>query len=723
MKEMNSKLARWLGSLTVVAYAGLAGCAHRPALAPEPRVYPEAPLPAEIRYPAPTEARGPAEETPEVAEDGASEQGFSEYIRQYDMPQFLEHNDRAFQARLKLLDRAPAGSVVRVLTFTFDNGFVVRKLAAHLCQAVRRGVEVRFMADSKYGSIPGEKTIFDHELNEEVYQYMANCGVQVRIHNIVPHKMVAGIPVPDDLIATFRKPEISPVNRLNHRKLFWVKGPSDADACLILGGRNLGDHYLEWDGRKESFLDGDVLLCRHMFEGYIREGERAIVEQTEHSFDELWNDQEFGKSIVRPIFANPDFEFRFITLDTRGARVNGRFVSLDTEEGRALFRKAGGTDRIHERDAAELALVKLSPKHHVKIGIDSKEIDDKDREALQKEGFAIPVAVPVGGRAAAKGHALRQSWNWRFLRTSWEPPAGAPRIPRTDQIRDELYKAIDRERKHIYIETGFAHIDEEFGRRLEAAMERGVKVEIVSNSLFTYTGAAKAIRLLMNPWLHAMSERWGVERLLKKYGPSAKDRAFEEARFILRLTSVHAGHLIHFKAAGFKCQDREKEAGHFEKRFFVGSHNFHPRSGLSDKEHALTWVEPVDYDCMKAVGESRFSPDQIARAKAEKGTVADMDQDLIDIRTRFYKRVGGIYSRAGAPILQVTGSLQQEINRALSDPEAKKKMGTFEYYFAKGLIRFVLTEDPQPGEPRLKGPFQKMINMFGPLRDKLEKFM
>ncbi len=67
---------------------------------------------------------------------------FSSYVHQYTGPQYFQSNSAAFDARLKLLDMAPAGGSVKIATFSVDNGTVVRQLARHICQAASRGVNV-----------------------------------------------------------------------------------------------------------------------------------------------------------------------------------------------------------------------------------------------------------------------------------------------------------------------------------------------------------------------------------------------------------------------------------------------------------------------------------------------------------------------------------------------------------------------------------------------------
>lgn len=63
----------------------------------------------------------------ETAFSYKSEKEFSEYIRQYHYPQMFDDNNKALEARINLLENAPKGAEIKVLTFVFDNGDATRK--------------------------------------------------------------------------------------------------------------------------------------------------------------------------------------------------------------------------------------------------------------------------------------------------------------------------------------------------------------------------------------------------------------------------------------------------------------------------------------------------------------------------------------------------------------------------------------------------------------------
>jgi hypothetical protein len=194
--------------------------------------------------------------------------------------------------------------------------------------------------------------------------------------------------------------------------------------------------------------------------------------------------------------------------------------------------------------------------------------------------------------------------------------------PATDEIRQGLLAAIRRERREIYIETPYAQFDKEVRDALEAAMrQRNVKVRVVTNSLFISDGASRLIRLWMARWNEEMVEKY--PRL-----------------FRLDYVSLSSGHMIHFKAAAFLCQGAGAGTGSF-REYIVGSHNFHPRSGYSDKEHAIEW-----------------------RVKA--ANCSDTRNDLVSSRTNYYKNAKN-ERNLGEPVLVNYTTLLDEIGEVARD--------------------------------------------------------
>ncbi len=504
-----------------------------------------------------------------------SDTNFANYVDEYDYPHFIQDNSNALKARIKLLDQAPKGATVKVLTFVWENGDSTNLLAAHMCKAAKRGVKVQFMADSKYGSlVENDKHWFNEPNNEELYQWMANCGVEVRIYNKIPEiynstvydrsffrtRNGAKLKVVAMAKREYGTIVMSPLNRLNHRKLFLVEKTVKGKkvGCMILGGRNLGDHYLSWTTKGDQFLDSDVVLCKHHLSD-IEERKYRTFESAKESFNDLWNAKKERinvnggstvayRSIVHKIPARRDFRYSHI-----------------------WFARA-------EENA------KLSPDHPRSIDRYFKG----DKEAPQSVRM-IPLAKNLKNpNLPVPGTPMKHTMRWRLKTSGWD------RDYKNDHVRQELYNGIDAELAEIYIESAYLTLDSTIKGKLERALSRGVKVTLVSNSAFTMDGAAAQLISLGNvEYIKEMKVRY--PKLMKAY----------------YLTAM-AGHMLHFKGAAFRCQKMVRDFDYknassakqvYQKRFILGSHNFHPRSGMSDKEHALVWNEKIGQTCLDKLEE------------------------------------------------------------------------------------------------------------------------
>ena len=597
----------------------------------------------------------------------ASKASFDQEVKRWSHPQLFFTNRKAFQARLFLLDQAPKGSVVKILSFLYDYGDTTKRLASHICKAEKRGVHVFLTMDSKSGSIPGKPNVFDHPKTEELYQYMANCGAEVKVHNhIKDFKTVLGKVIPAKKYLKLKTN--SPLNRLNHRKLFWVQAPSGS-ACFILGGRNLGDHYLAW--HNDSFIDGDILYCNH-------HSKNNVVSQAEQSFDSIWNDKD------------DDVQFYLV-------KKNNAFSYKEIS-----FAKKPLCNNLHST---------------------------KSTHSTKEDEVPVPCKVNF-----IKGLSMPLAYNWKLKTSVWNPEK--------DFVRQALYKMIQKEQVEIYIETAYFDYDEKMKKHLIDALERGVDVTIISNSLFESDAGSKLLSLSRGKFIQDLLSKYGVESFRSKFSDHVKSRNLqnlyagkkeEKGRFNFFLTSVYAGHMIHFKGAGFKCQKDERG---YKKSFLLGSHNFHVRSGLSDKEHALIWNEPVDLSCISKVGERQFTPEflyevstryQVQTINGEQAltSIKPKYRDLIERRLHFYSKASTFYiERANKPILIAFKSLADELAQDLDTKEGKT---TTDRYIQKGL-RWVLTrvvyKNHKEGKtPEIRKGASQVLNALSSTRDFIARFL
>lgn len=635
------------------------------------------------------------------------EDSFKEYVSGYEQPQLFQENDQAFAARLKLLDQAPKGSKVKVLTFMFDNGEVTRRLATHLCLAAKRGVKVEFMADSKSGDRPLVKDVFDKDINnrvnEELYLYLANCGVKTMIHNSLENfNTVFGKAVPQ--VSTVDT-TVTTLYRLQQLATSFAKVLEDEFNSPEFQER-YKDRKAELKSKKEFLetLKGDMyrlmvaaMVAKNKDKQDVSFWERAmgVVARTPGLRDEkvieILNDPEKASALFDSTMA--DVHKKFAQLDFDGADPEKLAVTMDSLKKRfaanpeltEFYHNIRRFNRLNHRKLFQVESPNgqgctfvggrnlgdhyladhhdsfmdgdvLYCRHHGNAGADildqatasfdelknsnrdgvlEEDEDSKITEIVPRPGFRFkqlivprmivdPLSNPRTRQEfdskelaaenrtllyprvwedmkPVKGVDLAETLNWKMHRVAWEGKR------ENDPVRQALLKGIRNETDEVYIETAYAEFDEEIRNAIVEALERGVNVRLVTNGLFITDGPSKMIRFFMALQLKELQEKFNG----KNPGKGVLD---------LKFATLEGGHMIHFKGSGFKCQKNEQ--GDVVKTFMIGSHNYHPRSGYSDKEHALQWDQPAGDECLKKHGKPlRNKPDVV---------------DMVDYRDQFY---------------------------------------------------------------------------------------
>ena len=573
----------------------------------------------------------------------ASPTAFEAYVRSYERPQFFSKNSQALDARLKLLDMAPANSHARIASFIFDNGFSTRLLSRHICLAAGRGVKVELLVDSKSGSRAGIDDAFDtsedKQVVEEMLQYIANCGARVYIHNNVESYIeIFGRKIPNIFLDPALEHEnlgpfqiLTIYNRLNYlynkfvdlvEREFRREGIATEVKPMLHSVRNLVLDSLFFSGTKN-----DPILSLGM-PNQDKPSSRSFVSNYEDFLDDSFWDKITAPKlrvvlsrVEKQILADPEFS-HLIQVIRRFNRLNHRKLFLVENEkssegcmfvgGRNLgdlyladnadsffdgdvllcrhHQDSGdrsaidqGTDSftglvtdesdpfLHIKEDNNIRLVKVNKNYVFRHLLFPAELAPKGLRTKGLEGD-----LPSFERTLVKEKAwpnktaimgdleLGSARGWHLLLAGWNKDQ--------DQIRAHLLAKIRNEQKEIYLETAYAEFNEELRSAIEGALARGVRVQLITNSFFTLDGSSKIIRILMNNWM---------EKTMAAY-PSLFDVHF---------TALSGGHMTHFKAAAFACQN---ENGSLVRSYMVGSHNFHPRSGLADKEHALVWEEASD---------------------------------------------------------------------------------------------------------------------------------
>lgn len=613
----------------------------------------------------------------------ASAQSFERYSSLYGKARLIQSNSEALKLRLALLDSAKSGARVRIATFVFDYGRAVETLTAHMCSAARRGVSVELLADSKSGERPGQEDAFDGTKDaqkvEELYQYLANCGVKIYIHNAgVDFVKVAGTRLPN-IFGVPTGSSVNPLTALN--KLKWLK--SELSGALRPTLDKLGirsDLYDVLDPIQSLILELRQLTVMSTAPKY---DDTATVDPVEQSIEVIASQ---WKNLLRAPFWNEvnlvkmteitQATQRALNVDPELSSVRAKIRAFNRLNHRKLFivdqdglnctiiggRNLGdhyltdSPDSFHDADVFLCSSLSEDAKDFgVEANASFEELTAGGRDPMLRNSSSVLIS-----KVRANPNYSYQSLQLNRLRLSvsnQEAPVNGIELtslsqplllssawnPASDEIRRALLEGIVREQKEIYIETAYAEFNKSVRRAIEKALSRGVKVHVVTNGMFISDGASKLIRLWMQAW---------NEDMLKKY-----PRLFK-----VEFATLAQGHMIHFKGAGFRCQKGLK--GNY-RMYLLGSHNFHPRSGYSDKEVAIEWRESAAPDC------------------------APPSTDLIAIRKNYYDQAS---KKAGQKILVAYPTLTSELAvvRQSQDPVSRD--------LARALTRALFTYNGATGQ-------------------------
>lgn len=563
---------------------------------------------------------------------------FSTYAALYPKPAFFDHNNDAFLARLKMLDSLPKGSKAEIATLAFDNGVVTRTLARHLCRARKNGVQIDLLTDSKSGSVAGRVNAFngtdDAATQEEIYQYLANCGVRVHIHNEIQDFVIAlGSHLPNFFSdpnknghSVFPLSVLFRVNAVTSKLgalADWATGSSGITAKsngLLTNLRDFALNVKDVVGKGDSFPTGTSA------DDASSAAAKATAAWDNLIKDPIW-DEATGPQLKntldllsKQIFADPDLAPTFQSirhfnrLNHRklflveapngagcfflGGRNLGDFYLTEQDtsyfDGDLLLCTHQGADAKQAYDDAKKSFADLlTNKADAFFRLPNADVQIVDIPVRQDYQYKLLFQAPGSGSTTpaaylktantiqpAGSHEVLPSIAWpdaKRVEPSLELPDGSQGFkllvsgfdPKQDQVKSRFLALLARETKEVYLETPYAVFDSDMRSAIEAALKRGISIHIVTNGFFTSDGSSKLAAILMSPWYQAM----------EKLYPSVFD---------IKMTSAHTTHMTHFKFAAFACQPGGAPGG-FSRSFILGSHNFHPRSGNSDKEHAITW--------------------------------------------------------------------------------------------------------------------------------------
>jgi phosphatidylserine/phosphatidylglycerophosphate/cardiolipin synthase-like enzyme len=588
--------------------------------------------------------------------------------------QFISNNAEALRLRLALLDNSRPGARVRVATFLYEYGESVQTLAGHMCSAVARGVSVELLVDSKSGGIKGEENPYNGKTEikqaEESLMNLANCGVKVFLHNYTTDYInFINTRLPNVMAPEARSGEDISLSELDNRmEEIQSRLTARIDSSLANKGGIVSIQSLINQTRNLIIDIGaftSLPFLSGLAEDRIRENYHSILN------NEFWDQFTPGKSkenkekmrVIRDAFIAALKDDPLLKLVREKIRIFNRlnhrklFIVEDSSRfgddcviigGRNLGDKylTDGAGSFRDGDvffcrsqvpSMEVFLRQANESFEELIPGPRQDLSDPILSnpnsnvlvQIQPQNPTKGQVLPIVSIAGLESESIGRIESPILLTSRWNPA--------TDEIHRELLAAIRRERREIYIETPYAQFDKDVRDSLEAAMrQRKVKVKIITNSLFISDGASRLIRLWMAKWNEEMVEKY--PRL-----------------FHLGYVSLSSGHMIHFKGAAFLCQGPKAGPGSF-REYIVGSHNFHPRSGYSDKEHAIEW-----------------------RVKTNR--CSNVNDDLVTSRTKYYRNAKNERD-PGEPVVMNYTTLIDEISqiaRDTRDPENSRMAQALEH--------------------------------------------
>ena len=426
--------ARWIAVL-VLATIMLAGCATK--------------LPTQVERPishavspSTSTALGSLTSQRKQAENkaGAEASGF----------QILAGAQAAYGARLALVQGAQKTLDLQYYAIHADAS--TARLLDAVVKAARRGVRVRVLLDDFHGT----------GRNAQVMRLAFEPNIEMRMFNPLMGSRDSPLSRMWYAATDFQRAQ-----QRMHNKLFL------ADNVMgVMGGRNLGDSYFDNDD-SSNFLDADVLILG------------PVVKDLSRSFDSYWNNER-----AYPVQSLISKE-QLLTMqkasqagDVADAR-NGSGISGSASSTRPMppdGEPRGGSVSTEQRarawdmQALDLQTTPLVWARAVMIADEPSKIP-----AVDSDGKTEAMTTASGVMESQALRKLRQRAAQAAAQTSAGKAMQPP--PAADSVVDGLIHLLGYAKKDLLIVSPYFVPNEDMRSAFKAAVERGVRVRILTNSL------------------------------------------------------------------------------------------------------------------------------------------------------------------------------------------------------------------------------------------------
>ncbi|MFA9285568.1 phosphatidylserine/phosphatidylglycerophosphate/cardiolipin synthase family protein [Comamonas sp. SY3] len=406
-------------------------------------------LPAQVDRPA-SSAQPPAASSPLVQISQQRQKAESKAGPGASGFEILAGAQAAYGARLALVQGAKYTLDVQYYAIHADAS--TARLLEGVVNAARRGVRVRVLLDDFHGT----------GRNAQVMRLAFEPNIEMRMFNPLPGDRDSPISRMWNAATDFQRAQ-----QRMHNKLFL------ADNTMgIMGGRNLGDAYFDND-ESSNFLDTDVLVVGQ------------AVQDLSSSFDTYWNNERAYP--VQSLISKQELEDMQKTLLARPSKGgdNDAADSPSTPAARAATGGAlpsppdgeprpGGAISEEQRERAwdmqpmDLRSVPLVWAHSVVMADAPSKIPSVD-----SDGQTNPLSAAPG---VLENKRLAQL---RVLAETRNPGHS----PSADSVVDGLVQLLGYAKKDLLIVSPYFVPGETMRQAFKDAVQRGVRVRILTNSL------------------------------------------------------------------------------------------------------------------------------------------------------------------------------------------------------------------------------------------------
>ena len=467
-------------------------------------------LPAQVDRPA-SSAQPPAASSPLVqisqqrqkaeSKAGAGASGF----------EILAGAQAAYGARLALVQGAKYTLDVQYYAIHADAS--TARLLQGVVNAARRGVRVRVLLDDFHGT----------GRNAQVMRLAFEPNIEMRMFNPLPGDRDSPISRMWNAATDFQRAQ-----QRMHNKLFL------ADNTMgIMGGRNLGDAYFDND-ESSNFLDTDVLVVGQ------------AVQDLSSSFDTYWNNERAYP--VQSLISKQELEDMQKTLLARPSKGgdNDAADSPSTPAARAATGGAlpsppdgeprpGGAISEQQRERAwdmqpmDLRSVPLVWAHSVVMADAPSKIPSVD-----SDGQTNPLSAAPG---VLENKRLAQL---RVLAETRNPGHS----PSADSVVDGLVQLLGYAKKDLLIVSPYFVPGETMRQAFKDAVQRGVRVRILTNSLssndapIAHIGYARHRENLLRDGIELYELVSDESDLRAAFGLGSGQNSFREGRRVMLHSKV-----------------------------------------------------------------------------------------------------------------------------------------------------------------------------------------